>query len=140
MTTDTAPVHTIAPPIWSRGLIATAVAAVANAVVFLIGNAAGADMTVVMAGTTASVTLVTVLTATVLPLVLASIATWLLARRNRRLRTVLAWAGLAVAIATIPVPVLFAPQPATGWTLATMHLIAGLVWLGSMTIGTRRRV
>jgi hypothetical protein len=103
-------------------------------------------MTVVVGGMTASVTLVTVLTATVLPLALAGAVTWLLARRSRKVRTVLAWAwawawaGLAVAIATMPVPVLFAPQPATGWTLATMHLIAGLAWLGSMTIGTRRRV
>jgi hypothetical protein len=101
---------------------------------------ADAGMTVVVGGMTASVTLVTVLTATVLPLALAGAVTWLLARRSRKVRTVLAWAGLAVAIATRPVPVLFAPQPATGWTLATMHLIAGLVWLGSMTIGTRRRV
>jgi len=82
-------------------------------------------MAVVTQGTEITVTPAIVVSATILPLTLAGVVTWLLTRWKAALRTALAWSGLAVGIGTIPVPLLSAPQTATGWTLATMHLIAG---------------
>ena len=129
--------RSIAPPIWARGLIAAAVGAVANMIVFLTGTRAGADMAVVTAGTQITVALPSVLIATTVPLALAGVATWFLTRWKAQLRIVLAWGGLAVAIATILVPLTSAPQTATGWTLGTMHIIAGLTWCAAMSIHTR---
>ena len=103
--------------------MAAAVAAAANTIAYLI------EITVTPA---------IVLSATILSLTLAGVVTWLLTRWKAALRTALAWSGLAVGIGTIPVPLLSAPQTATGWTLATMHLIAGFTWFASMSINTRR--
>lgn len=129
----------VALPVWIRGLIAAAVAAVVNVVIRLIASAAGADMLVDARGTSTAVTPAAVLIATTLPIVLGGIFVWLVARRTPRAQVVFAWVGLILGVATIPVPLLSAPDIATGLSLAPMHVVAGAAWFSAMMLGQRRR-
>lgn len=129
----------IVPAVWVRGLIASAVTAAANTIVFLIASVAGASMSVAIQGTSLAITLPVVLITTILPIALAGAIAWLLTRRWPRLRVGLGWAGLVFALVTTPVPLASAPDPAVGWSLAVMHAIAGIAWLAALTIRAPRR-
>jgi hypothetical protein len=135
-TTSTA--ATVATPVWIRGLIAAAVAAVVNVVIHLIASAAGADMLVDTQGTAMAVTPAVVLIATVFPTALGGVVVWLLARRMPHARVVFAWAGLIVGVTTIAVPLLSAPAITTGLSLASMHIVAGAVWFSAMMLGAKK--
>jgi hypothetical protein len=76
-----------------------------------------------------------VLVATAVPLSLAGIITWLLARKWPVVRTIAAWAGLAVAVLSVPSPLFVSADLATGLALSAMHLIAGVAWF----VGVRGR-
>jgi len=63
----------------------------------------------------------------------------LLAHRTPRAWPVLAWLGVALAVATLPMPLLADATTGTRAGLAAMHLVAGAVWWTALTqIGTSR--
>jgi hypothetical protein len=117
----------------ARFALFAALAVVVNAVIFLTVSVAGASM-VVTQSSEMPLTPVIVVIATAAPLVLAGVVTWFLARRWPIIRTIAAWAGLAVAVLSAPSPLMVSADLATGITLGVMHLVAGAAWF----IGVRK--
>jgi hypothetical protein len=107
-------------------LVAAAGALVANLAALVVGSAAGASL---VTSAPEPINAITVIAATLVPLGLGvTVATWLIGRRPA-LRRPLAWAGLAFALATLPMAFLAAKELATGVTLGLMHVTTGLAWL-----------
>jgi hypothetical protein len=115
------------PFVPARFAIATASAAAVNVVLFLIVSATGASMVITQPSET-PLTLVALIVATIAPLVLAGVVTWFLARRWPVIRTVAAWAGVAVAVLSAPSPLFASADLATGIALGIMHIVAGVAW------------
>lgn len=107
-------------------LVAVA-AAIANALVFAVGSAAGASMSIDSPGYS-QIALAMAVLATLIPLLLAGAVTWFIARRRPAFRRIAQWLGLAVALASIASPFFVAQDTATAFTLAAMHLVAGAAW------------
>ena len=107
-----------------RMAVAIAAAIVLNLVVYGIGSAAGA--TWIANGQ--AVTWILVVIATLLAMLVGSVITWLLAKRWVKATAAMAWIGLVFAVVTAPSPLLASANIQTGWALATMHVITGIVW------------
>ncbi|BDZ64771.1 DUF6069 family protein [Agromyces mangrovi Wang et al. 2018] len=120
--------------IWLGALIAAGVAAALNVAVYALATSAGATMTVDMQGSPMTVTLGPVVGASIIPLVAAGLVAWPLARRWPMLRTWFAWAGLAFGVATVPMSLIATGDAVTGWSLASMHVIAGAAWFAALMI------
>lgn len=108
-------------------------AAVLNLIAFGIGSVAGA--TWIANGQ--SITWILVIVATAIPVAVGWTITFLLARRWAKARAVMAWVGLIFGLVTVPAPILSTGDSATGWALASMHAITGIVWF--VAVRPRRR-
>lgn len=115
------------------GLVAV-IAAIANALVFVIGSAAGASMSI-DSPAYSQITLVMATFATLAPLLIAGVVAWLIARKFPGFRRVAQWLGLAVALLSMISPFVVAQDTATAISLAAMHLVAGAAWF----LGVARR-
>ncbi len=119
---------------YARLAIVAAVAAVANALVFVIGEVAGASMSI-NSPAYSQITLVMSAIATLLPLLIAGGATWLIARRVPAFRRIARVLGLAVALLSMISPFVVAQDLVTAISLAAMHLVAAAAWF----VGTAPR-
>ncbi|WP_425307270.1 DUF6069 family protein [Ammonicoccus fulvus] len=111
---------------------------VLNLIAYALGRLAGADLQVVRPdGASFAVNVPAILAMTLIPLVIGSIFV-LLARRfwGPGVR-VLRWLGLALRLLTLPMPLFSNATPATAATLASMHVIVGVVWFA--LLGRLRR-
>lgn len=126
-TTSARPTRNARPFSPARLSIAGGVAGIATLVVYWIGSASGAAMVVTSPSTT-EIPAWLALFATVSSIAAAGVVTWFIARRRPRFRSIAAWLGLAVAVVSVPSPLLVAEDTATGVSLAAMHLIAGIAW------------
>lgn len=124
--------------VWVRGLIAAAAALILDSVVYLIALANGASMIVDQGGQELALGYGGIVAAAVLPLALGGVIVWLLVRWKPVLWTWFAWIGLVFAVASSPASVVAAADTATGVSLATMQVIAGVVWFAALMIGRTR--
>lgn len=120
------------------GGVAAAVGVAGNLLVLLVGKTAGAELVVTQPGQdpmTIGVAAVVVSTAVAFALGILLLAAT--ARLGLRAWTVLSWVGLAFGLLTVVAP--FAAEATTGTalTLATMHLVGGLVWFVAVRRGRR---
>lgn len=111
-------------------------AAAANALVFLIGSAAGASMRINSAGYSQITLLLSVL-ATLAPLLIAGIITKLIARKRPGFGRVAQWLGLGVALLSMVSPFIVAEDAATAFALAAMHVVVGAAWFFAGARSTR---
>lgn len=116
---------------WRTTLAAAAVIAATNLGVLGVGHLAGADMRVAQTvGSTATqVGVGSVLLMSAVPAILGGLTLWLAARRGVRAWRAVGWLGLALGVLTIPMPFTVQASTGTSLTLASMHVLAGLVWL-----------
>lgn len=126
---------------WRTGLLSIAVALLANLLVLGLARLAGADMQVRPDPTVAAMTIGIGLVAvsTVLPMLLATVALLALRRWGPRAWHALAWTGLAVGLATVPVPFTMVSEADTQAALALMHVVTGLSWLVVVRRSARAR-
>ena len=104
-----------------------ALASILNSLAFLIGKAADASM-VVDQGGLREIALPLVLLATFLPLLLAGGITHLIGKKNPGFISKAAVIGGVFGVATFFAPFLVAQDGGTGITLASNHVIAGVLW------------
>ncbi|GEA86558.1 DUF6069 family protein [Cellulomonas cellasea] len=137
MSTDTsvttrpsAPLQVSAATTWRTGLVAAGIAGLANLVVLAVAGALGADLLVRQTPDAAAneVTFGMVAVMSVAPIVLATVVLLVLRRWGAWAWRALAAVGLALGLLTVPMP--FAVDATTGTqvALATMHVVAGVVW------------
>ena len=114
---------------WRTGLVAGAIALVANLAVLAAAGLAGTDLTVKPPGQNAMTIGVAMVTATTVVPVLLGTAL-LVARRGSGAKAwrTLALLGLIVGVVTAPAPSTVEAEGATRLALASMHVITGLVW------------
>jgi hypothetical protein len=124
---------TARPFVPARLAIATSVAIVVNVALFLAGLALGASM-VITQPAESQLNVGVVIAATLVPMAIAGAVVWLLARRWPVVRTVAAWAGLGLALASSLSPLLVSGDLATGLALGGMHVAAGIAWF----VGVRK--
>lgn len=110
-----------------RLAIIAVAAAAANALVFVIGSAAGASMGI-DSPAYSEITVVMSVFATLVPLLIAGAVTWLIARPWPTFHPIARWLGLAVALLSMASPFLVSQDAATAIALAAMHLVAGAAW------------
>lgn len=115
---------------WRAGLIASAAALAANIALLYTARGLGADMAVRPAETEAAMTIGigTVVLMTLLPMLFATLLLLPLRRWGPRAWHLLAAAGLAIAVVTVPAPFTMLAQTGTQVSLACMHLTAGIAW------------
>ncbi len=104
--------------------LAVLAAAVLNLIAYAVGSLAGASWV----ANGQSITWIMVILATLFPMAVGGAITYLLSRRWGKATTVMAWIGLAFGIVTLPAPLFAAENAAAGLSLASMHVITGVVW------------
>ena len=104
-----------------------ALASILNSLAFLVGKVADASM-VVDQGGLREIALPMVLLATFVPLLLAGGVTHLIGKKNPGFISKAAVIGGVFGVATLFAPFLVAQDGGTGVTLASNHLIAGVLW------------
>lgn len=116
---------------WRTTSAVAAVIAGANFVVLAAGHLFGADMRVAQtAGAVPTqIGVGPVLLMSILPAVLGGLALWLAARRGPAAWRAVGWLGLALGVLTVPMPFMVQASTGTSITLASMHLVAGVLWL-----------
>lgn len=127
---------------WRTGLTSGAAALAANAVLFAVARAAGADMLVrrdvsepgmaIGLGTVAVTTLAPMLAGT---LMLLAVRRW-----GPRSWRALAVIGLVVALATAPAPFTVLAGTTTQVALALMHVMSGVAWFAMVRRAVTRSV
>ena len=110
----------------SRVAIWLAAAAIANVVLFLVGENAGATYSV---GSPAPIDALITAIATVVPLSVGAFVASLVGKKGTKVLNVLVWAGFVVAIISAPNAWVLSQDMATGVTLGAMHLVAAVAWL-----------
>ena len=115
---------------WRTGAWTAGIAIGINLIVLGVGRVAGADMSVQPPGSAAPMIIgvVPVVATVLVPLLIATALLIVVRRRGARAWRLLAAVGLAIGLITIVMPVLATATVATTVTLATMHVITGLVW------------
>jgi hypothetical protein len=124
----------VRPRILVRAVVAAAVTAALNLVAFAVGTAAGASMTVTMPSAT-EIGVIVVIVASTAPALFAGAATWLLARWRPVVRVWAAWVGLAFGVLSAPATFIAASDTVTAIALASMHVMAGVVWFIALAWG-----
>lgn len=109
-----------------RLAIAIITGAVVNLAIYLIGAAAGASMSI--SSPAMQITAATIIIGTIVPLALMGTITWVSSRRVPASRVWLAWAGLTFAVLGTASPFMFAADITTAFTLAFIHVAAGVAW------------
>lgn len=110
----------------SRFAIWAAVAAVANVVLFFIGQSAGATFSV---GSPAPIDAVMVAIATIIPLAIGALVAYLVGKKGTKALNILVWVGFGVAIISSPNAWVMSQDTATGLSLGAMHIVAAFAWL-----------
>ena len=110
----------------SRVAIVVAAAAVANVVLFFIGESAGATYSV---GSPVSVDAVMTAIATVVPLTIGAFVANVVGKKSLKALNILVWVGFAFAIISAPNGWVMSQDAATGLTLGAMHVVAAFAWL-----------
>lgn len=110
----------------SRVAIFVAAAAVANVVLFFIGQAAGATYSV---GSPAPIDALMAGIATVVPLSIGAFVANQVGKKGTKALNVLVWVGFAVAVISSPNGWFLSGDTATGLILGAMHLVAAFAWL-----------
>ena len=127
-TTDVTTPHVLRPLNLRRlglGLIA---AVIVNLALYGIGTAASASwLASGQAIGWGSVVLITVVVMS-----LGGALTYVLSRRWEAATKVMAWVGLIVAAASLPIPFSASSDSATAFALAAMHVLTGVVWFVSV--------
>ncbi|MBB2922289.1 DUF6069 family protein [Cellulomonas cellasea] len=125
-----APLHVSAAATWRTGLVAAGIAGLANLVVLAVAGALGADLLVRQTPDAAAteVTFGMVAVMSVAPIVLATVVLLVLRRWGARAWRALAAVGLALGLLTVPMPFTVDATTGTQVALATMHVVAGVVW------------
>jgi hypothetical protein len=115
---------------WRTSAWTAGIAIVLNLIVLSVGRVAGADMNVQPPGSAAPMIIgvVPVVATVLVPLLIGTALLIGVRRRGTRAWLLLAAVGLAFGLITIVMPVLATATVATTMTLATMHVITGLVW------------
>lgn len=124
--------HSLSP--WRTALPAAAVIAAVNLAVLGLGALLGADMRVAQSAG-ASVTEVgigSVLLMSLVPALLGGLVLWPAARRGIRAWRAVGWLGLALGLLTLPMPIAVVASAGTTATLASMHVVAGVVWFAAV--------
>jgi len=103
----------------------TAIALVANAVIFFIGSAAAATWSV---GTPFKISLPIVAFATVFPMLLGGVVVRALAKWKQGVIAIASWFVLIFSIAGAPGGYIASMDLPTGLALGTMHFVVGLTW------------
>jgi hypothetical protein len=120
--------------VWRTGVLGAGFAAIANSAVFLIGRAVDVSFLIPGFGSDTSlrpVTLVQVVLSTFMPLIVGTGLAALMVFRGRGVRG-LQLPGGAVALVSIAVPLSLEANWATKLLLASMHLVAGVVFVYSL--------
>jgi hypothetical protein len=110
----------------SRVAIWVAVAAIANVVLFFIGENAGATYRV---GSPVPIDALMTGIATVVPLAIGASVASLVGKKGSKALNILVWVGFVVAIISAPNGWVMSQDATTGLTLGAMHLVAALAWL-----------
>ena len=110
----------------SRVAIGVAAAAVANVVLFFIGENAGATYIV---GSPAPINALVTGIATVVPLSIGAFVASYVGKKGTKALYVLVWVGFIVAIVSAPNGWVLSQDTSTGLTLGAMHLVAAFAWL-----------
>lgn len=115
---------------WRTALSAAVAIAATNIVVLGVGHLLGADMRVAQSADSAptQVGVGTVVLMSVAPTILGGLALWVAARRGARAWRAVGWLGLALGLLTVPMPLTVLATAGTSATLASMHVVAGVVW------------
>lgn len=115
---------------WRTAMLAAAAIGAINLAVLGLGSLLGADMQVARS-TGAAVTEVgigAVVLMSVVPPMLGGLVLVLASRRSIGTWRAVGWLGLALGLLTLPMPLTVVASAGTSATLATMHLVAGVVW------------
>lgn len=119
---------------WRTAVTAGLAISATNLVVLWLGHRLGADMQVARStgevGTQVGVGSVVLMS--LAPMILGWLALRLAARRGVRAWRGVAWLGLALGLLTVPMPVSVTATTGTSTTLASMHVVAGLVWFAAV--------
>lgn len=127
---------------WRTGLTSGAAALAANAVVFAVARAAGADMLVrrEVSEPAMAVGLGTVAVMTLAPMLAATLLLLAVRRWGPRSWRALAVIGLVVALVTVPAPFTVLAGTSTQVALALMHVVAGVAWFAVVRRAATRQV
>ncbi len=119
---------------WRTALAAAVVIAATNLVVLAVGHLLGADMLVAQSAdaATTQIGVGSVLLMSLAPALLGGLALQLAARRDVRTWRAVGWLGLALGLLTVSMPFAVLASTATSVTLASMHVVAGLVWFAAI--------
>lgn len=124
------------------GVIAAAIASVANVIVYFVTAALGVDMTGPFAGgpTGPIITLpvVAVVLATIVPTIGAALLLWLLGRFTQRAVTVFIAIAVVFGLLSFAGPLGLPISPALQLSLNLMHVIAGVIITYVLVMQTRR--
>lgn len=112
-----------------------AIAAIINSIIFLIAKAADATM-IVNQGGSQEIVLPMVLASTLIGLVIAAYIASLIGKKSKGFLSKSPTIGLVFGIVTAPAPFGASDDFKTSIGLASMHIIAGLLWF----IGTNRSI
>lgn len=112
------------------GMISLGVALAANLVVLGVARLADADMVVRRDASSLPMTVGVglVVVTTVLPCLLATLLLLPLRRWGARAWRAMAFVGLAIGILTVPLPLSMVSEGGTRASLASMHVLTGLIW------------
>jgi len=110
----------------SRVAIWVVAAAVANVVLFFVGENAGATYSV---GSPIPVNGLVSAIATLFPLSVGAFVASLVGKKGSKALNILVWAGFVVAVISAPNGWVMSQDAATGLTLGAMHLVAAFAWL-----------
>lgn len=126
---------TIRPSIWTRALIAAAIVAIANAIIWLAFAQAGATMVLSLPHVTFPIALA--ILSWPGAIIFAGLLTWSLAQCKPILRIVSAWVGLGIAIGSTPTVFLATTDTGTGLAAVLIHATSGVVWLLALLLHAR---
>ena len=110
-----------------------AIAAIVNSIIFLIAKSADASM-IVNQGASQEIALPMVLASTLFGLVIAAFVASIIGKKSQSFLSKSSTIGLIFGVVTAAAPFSATDDSKTSIGLASMHLVAGLIWF----VGTKR--
>lgn len=125
------------------GTVVALASAILNLVIFAIARAADTNLLVRQPGAAEAIQISAgaVVTVTLAPVILGTLALFVARRWGARGWRVLARAGLAIGLITVAMPLSMEADNATRLTLASMHIVVGVVWfliVGRQQVGRQQ--
>lgn len=112
---------------------AALVALVANIIVQVLARVSGVELVLTPPGGQAiQVQPSSIVTMTLVPVVAGGLLLALLGRSGRSWTRSMAWIGLVIGLGTALMPISMGGDLAAQLTLATMHVLTGIAWFGSV--------